>query len=99
RIGAAHDPPEPRRAAAPAPRDRDDPPPAQRRSVRCGIAGPAQLPPTVRQQLVDPLGRMRADPTQYIAEVGLPVAPPALARRAQAHQDRRRLRPLVAPRE
>src|SRR5262245_20027573 len=70
-----------------------------RPSVRCGIAGLAPLVPAVGQQLVDPLGRMGADATQHIAEVRLRVDPQTLAGRAQAHQDRRRLAPLVAPRE
>ena len=44
-------------------------------SQSLGGAGPAQLLPTVRQQLVDPLRRVGADAIQHIAEVNLGEMP------------------------
>jgi hypothetical protein len=79
--------------------DGDRQPAAQGRSGRCSVAGPAQLLPAVGQQLVDPVGWMRADATEHIAELRPRVDPQILAGRAQTHQDRRRLSPPVAPRE
>src|SRR5206468_2003341 len=57
----------------------------------------AQRLPAVGQQLLDPTRRMCADPVEHVAKVRLRVDPQVLARRAQAHQDGRRLTPLVAP--
>src|SRR5271166_767960 len=74
----------------------DDERGAQVRSVRCDVVGLAQFLPTVRQQLVDPLRRMGADPIEHIAEVSLRVDSQILARCAQADQDGRRLASLVA---
>jgi hypothetical protein len=77
----------------------DDKPGAQGRSARSGVVGLTQLLPAVGQQLIDPPGRTGADAIEHTAEVSLRVDPQVLARRAQAHQDRRRLTSLVAPRE
>jgi hypothetical protein len=60
----------------------EDGPGAQRWSVLCGVAGLAQLLPTVGQQLLDPPRWMGADSIQHVAEVNLRVDSQLFARRA-----------------
>jgi len=58
---------------------------AQGRSGLCGIAGPAQRLPSVRQQFFDPPRGMGADSIEHIAEVSLRIDLQLFARHAQAH--------------
>jgi len=54
--------------------------------------------PAIRQQGVDPGGRVRADPVEHVPQVGERFVPQGLAALHQAQQGRLRPAPAVAPR-